>query len=244
MTRIYTPDYVFDAVSRVLSTLLPYFERTPGGVGDGLLYGQYRRDVRGLLADPRAAARSSTLAQDIASIAAGYRMASSDLRAVIVGLERLVVASRTIVPTAARSSVLKRQRENEQALALLVEVIALAEIALAVSDLRFRSYEEASTLRQRLSRTFDIAIERASDQRAVDSQRALRAAQVAMVRDIIERGRPLARIVNYETAVPLPAAVLAHRYYQDAGRTGELIAENSDTDHPAFMPVAGRAYSR
>ena len=63
------------------------------------------------------------------------------------------------------------------------------------------------------------------------------------MRDLTERGRPLPRYVTFETGLPLPAVVLAHRLYQDAGRADELAAEN-DAAHPAFMPTAGRALSQ
>jgi len=87
-------------------------------------------------------------------------------------------------------------------------------------------------------------IERASDRDDVEVIRALRDAQSWLVRDLIERGRPLARMVDYGTAVPLPAVVLAHMLYQDAGRADELRGENPQHDHPAFMPMSGRALTR
>lgn len=241
--RVYTPDYVLAAVARILETLLPLFERTPGPVADTALYASYRRDIRVLLADTRAAARDVALPDTLASIAAAYRQAAADPRAVIAGLERIAVACRAIVPVEASSGTLYRQRENEQALTLTIECMALSEIGQAVAAFIPRSRDEAQSYRLRLGRAFDVTIERAAEQGATVVLRALRTAQAAMVRDLIERGRPLARLLAYETAVPMPAVVLAHRFYQDAGRTDELVAENGGTDHPGFMPMTGRAYS-
>jgi len=242
--RVYTPDYVFDATARILKAMLLLFRRTPGPIADAVAYAAYRRTLEVLIADTRAAARSATLAADLAAIAAGYRAAAADMRAVIRGLERVPVAARAFQPVEARTATLARQRENEMALCLTFEALALAEIANAVAALTPRSHDEASQLRGRLGRTFDLAIERASEQGAIAVMRALRDAQAKLTRDLIERGRPLARIVAYETAVPLPAVVIAHRLYQDASRADELRDENSGTDHPSFMPTAGRAYSR
>jgi len=238
------PDYVLDATARILTAILPLFERTPGPIADATLFSSYRRTVSRLKADTRAAARSLKLAEDVAGIAAGYRMAAVDMRAVIKGLERVVVAARVQPLTEARSGTLARQRENEKALLLLFECLALAEAGNAISALAPRSYDEAASLRQRLGRAFDVSIERASDFGALDLMRPLRETQAALTRDMIERGRPLARLVTYETAVPLPSEVLAHRFYQDPSRAEELRAENGATDHPAFMPMHGRAYSR
>lgn len=244
MRRLYVPDYILGATQRILTALLPLFERTPGPVSDTEGYARYRRDIRVLVADPRAAARRGDLGEMIAAIAENYRAASGDMRAVITGLERVAIASRAFVPTTGTTTAATQQAINEQALCMLFEGVALAEIGNAVARLVPRSHEEATRLRQRLGRMFDVAIDRASDQGVTDILRALRECHARLVRDLIERGRPLARIVAYENAVPLPAVVIAHRLYQDANRAEELMAENAGTDHPSFMPMHGRAYSR
>lgn len=239
-----TPDYIFDAVARILDVAVPYLRRTPGGVADASAYAKYRRVLDRIAADTRAAARSGALGPDLAAIIGGYREASSDASAVMTGLERLATAMRAIVPVAATSGSRTLQRQNEIALAGLIETLALANVALAVAGVSIRSHDEATRLRQRLTRAFDTAIERASDRADIDTMRALRETHAKLVRDLIERGRPLARIVAFETAVPLPSVVIAHRLYQDAGRAGELRLENASHDHPSFMPMQGRAYSR
>jgi prophage DNA circulation protein len=66
------------------------------------------------------------------------------------------------------------------------------------------------------------------------------ALHAAVTRDLTQRGRPLPRMVSYNTAASLPALALANRIYGDASRTDELIAENRAV-HPLFMPAAGRA---
>lgn len=239
-----TPDYVLGATARILGDVLPLYRRTPGGVADGAAYSTYRRIIDRVLADTRAAARSATLADDLAAIASGYRLAAADMRAVIAGFDRVIVAARAVVPVTARSATLAQQRANEIALAGFIECLALAEQAQAVAVLVLRSHDEAARYRAALVRSYDLAVDRASDRGDAAVLRALRETLGKLARDLIERGRPLARIVAYETAVPLPAVVIAHRLYQDAARADELIDENSGTDHPAFLPMAGRAYSR
>lgn len=239
-----TPDYILAGAARLLSSLLPLFLRTPGAVSDVSRYATMRATVRRLLDDTRAAARSNTLADDLATIASNYRRSSDDPRAVIDGLLRVAIAARAFQPVEARSAVLLLQRTNEQVLTLLIESLALAECAQACAALVPRSNEDATRLRRVLTENFDRAIERAADFGHAMVLRALRDAQGKVARDLIERGRPLAHVVGYETATPLPAVVLAHRLYQDASRRDELTLENSATDHPAFMPMTGRAYSR
>ncbi len=238
------PDYVLTAAAKILTAPLPLVQRAPGPLAASALYARYRAGIAILLADTRAAARSGTLAADIALVLQSYRLAASDQRAVINGLERLWTAARAYQPTPVSSGSMALQRANEMALCLLFETVALAEAANAVADIGPRSYNEASSLRQRFGSAFDLAIDRASDQGAIDVQRALRALQARVTRDLIERGRSLARVSAYQTAVPLPAVVLAHILYQNAGRAPELVAENAATDHPSFMPVSGLAYTQ
>ncbi|MGE3064107.1 MAG: hypothetical protein AB7K67_00855 [Hyphomicrobiaceae bacterium] len=240
----FTPDYVLDGVTAVLSAVLPLLARTPGAIDDETLFAGYRRRFRTLAADPRAAARSATLAQDLAEIVDGYRAASDDPTAVIVGLEAVVVAVRAFQSTPASNAVRARRAQVETRFCILLEALAAAGIVRAIADVRVESYEQAETLRARVRRLIDLAVERAADAEETLLVRALRDAGGWAARDLIERGRPLARIVTYETPVPLPALVLAHKLYQDAGRVAELVAQNPAHDHPAFMPMSGRALSR
>lgn len=239
-----TPDYILDSSERFLAAVLPLYRRTPGGVADPARYAQYRRQVAGLLADTRAAARSGNIVADLADITIGYREASADMRAVIAGLERIVVAARAFVLVEPRTATLELQRQHEAELFGLVESLACVEIARALASLDLASHDEATRLRARMRRLFDVAIERASEAGRVQVMRELRALHAAVTRDLIERGRPLARLVSYEVGVPLPAVVLAHMLYQDAGRTDEIRRENAGHDHPSFMPLAGKVLSR
>ncbi len=239
-----TPDYVLAGVARLLAAVLPLFGRTPGAIADATLYAGYRRRLRALTDDPRAAARSATLAEDLAQIADGYRAASADPEAVIVGLEAIVVAVRAFVPVAAVNPVRARQRRVEMKFAGLVEVLAVAAAARAVADVVIVSHDQAERIRGRMRRLIDLAIERAADLEETLVVRALRETGGWIARDLIERGRPLARIVTYRTGVPLPSVVLAHKLYQDAGRAGELADNNAGHDHPSFMPMSGKALSR
>lgn len=239
-----TPDYVLAGVRRLLETVLPLLARTPGTVGDETVFAGYRRRLAALRADPRAAARSPTLAQDLAWIIDGYRAASISPEAVIAGLEVVVVAVRGFVPVEAANRVRARQRAVEIKFAVLVEALAVAAAARAVADVRVESYDQAERLRHRMRRTIDLAVERAADAQETLLVRALRDAGGWVARDLIDRGRPLARMVAYQTAVPLPALALAHKLYQDAGRAAEIASRNPGHDHPSFMPMSGTVLSR
>lgn len=240
-----TPDYVLGAVARILEAVLPLCRRRSGGVADQDVHARTIKILDRLAADTRAAARSPTLAADLASVLNGYRLASDSAPAVIDGLERIVSVCRAWQPVAPASDTQLLQAFAEAELCGLIEALAVSGQALAVAGYRLRSHEEAQQLRRRLGLSFDVAIERAADAGRIAVLRQLRTMAAAVTRDLIERGRPLARMVTYQTAAPLPSVVLAWNLYQDAGRAGELEAENTAAlVHPAWMPVSGRALSR
>jgi prophage DNA circulation protein len=64
----------------------------------------------------------------------------------------------------------------------------------------------------------------------------------AVANDLSTRALPLPAIVTYTFPQRMPALWIAQRLYQDATRTGDLIAENNPV-HPLFMPETGRALS-
>ncbi len=240
-------DAMLPALAAVIEAVVPLYRATPGTTARADIYASYRQAVETILDDPRAALRSPDLLDRLALIADGYRAASAEPARVIDGFDRVVAAARAVRPPArfvAGSRLLAAEAFAVVALAGWFEVTAVAGQARAVADLEVDSYQQSVTLRHRLTRSLDVAIDRASDRGDTDVMRALREVRATLVRDLIERGRPLARIVAYSTAVPLPAVVVAHRLYQDAGRAVELRAENGGWDHPAFMPMAGVARSR
>lgn len=237
------PDYMLDGVVRFLAALLPLFERTPGGVADLRLYSAYRRSVADMRRDPRAAARSPYLGQTLANVVSAYRRASSDQAAAFEGLERIATATRAFVPVDGTTAPKLRQRRVELALCGLVETCAVAQAAHAIAGIKITSRNQADALRLRVGRLFTLAIDRAAERGGAHVQRRLVTLAGWITRDLIDRGRPLSQIVAYETAVPLPAAVLAHKLYADAGRMAELVAQNPAHDHPSFMPLDGRTLS-
>jgi prophage DNA circulation protein len=66
---------------------------------------------------------------------------------------------------------------------------------------------------------------------------ALQRLRTAVARDVTARAELLRERSTFAPAAVLPAVVLAHRIYQDAGRVDELIARNG-VHNPNFVPAA------
>ena len=235
------PEYVLKTSTDILDHLLPLFRRYPSTIADQDLLASMRRDLEAMIADTRKAIRSATFAEDLAAIVDAFRASSGDQRGVVCVLQAVVNEIRLWELQEARSGIgATVGRDNDRALLGLFEALTLAAMAEAVRDVDLVSHGDALALRKQMVANFDTARDRASDRGDVLTMRDLQATLALVVRDLIERGRPLHRVSNYSVGASLPAVVLAHLFYQDAARASELFAEN-ETDSPAFMPLEGTA---
>lgn len=119
---------------------------------------------------------------------------------------------------------------------------AIGSAALAASQYQPTSADDAAAMRDALAALIDSEIEVAGNQGEDETYGALRSLRAAVVQDLNKRGAGLASIKTFSMKAGLPALVLAHRLYRDAGRADELVAQ-VDPIHPAFMPLAFRALS-
>lgn len=124
-----------------------------------------------------------------------------------------------------------QQGNNQAAIVELVTGIALAESAVASSQVDFASRNDAQSMLDVLMSRFDEVMQAAPDA-VFDAFAQLRA---AVVRDITARGADLAKVVNYTPRSTLPALVVAHLLYGDATRADEIVARNR-IRHPGFVP--------
>lgn len=130
-----------------------------------------------------------------------------------------------------------------QRVAQTAAVYALAEIANILADTTFTSRQDIDAALVRVNAAFVPAEDFAAGRFNNTVWRSLLALHGAIVRDLTARARPLPRIVSYSVPVRMPLLALSNRLFGDAARADELLAENSDTVHPLFMPASGRALS-
>ena len=122
----------------------------------------------------------------------------------------------------------------------LIRRLTCMEMASAVADYVPSSYDDAVAIREAVSAYFDLEITYAGDTGADRSYEALRVVRSALVADINTRGATLAPMIDVVQARPLPSLVIAYSLYNDATRSDEIIAEVTNTIHPAFMPTKMR----
>ncbi|OYZ03504.1 MAG: hypothetical protein B7Y42_00565 [Polaromonas sp. 28-63-22] len=134
--------------------------------------------------------------------------------------------ARSLANDTARADLQRRLALSNQARALTIALGSTALVATA---------DQALALRQALTGQIDAELE--LNDPPADVARALSALRAAVVRDVTARAELLQQRASYTPQAVLPALVLAHRVYQDATRSDELVARNAVV-HPAFVPAA------
>ena len=124
------------------------------------------------------------------------------------------------------------------ATAALCRRFALTSLARACADYVPTSHDDAVSLRTAVAALFDAEVTVAGDAGSSACYLALRSLRTAVVADLTTRGSRLPNLVTVTRRAAEPALVLAHKLYQDATRTDELVAgAGTDVPHPAFMPT-------
>jgi hypothetical protein len=120
--------------------------------------------------------------------------------------------------------------------------MALVEMARIVGGISFRSREEVQSVTARVNAAFAPIEDEAADLGEHVVYRDLVALHASVTRDLVQRGRPLPRLVPYRGPRRQPALVLANGLYGAADRADEIVGENRAV-HPLFMPASGMALS-
>ncbi|AJP73170.1 DNA circularization protein [Sphingomonas hengshuiensis] len=213
-----------------------------GGIGPGLLaiqanLGLLPPGVQAQLRD--ALALGTTLLTAVQSI----RVVATAGVGLIDGLIGLLDLGSDLPPIVGDTPARDRQRANQAALIQMINLATAGEVARAIADTSFTSYDEAVRVRDAAADALDALALRqadAGDDTGADSYDRLRR---AIVRDVTARGGSLARLISYTPPGTAPAIVIAHRLYGDPAtveaRAAEIVARNGIA-HPGFVP-GGRA---
>lgn len=133
--------------------------------------------------------------------------------------------ARSLANDTARADLQRRMALTNQARALAVAISNTDVIATS---------DQATALRDALVAQIDTELE--VNDPPVEVAKALTRVRAAVVRDVAARSELLRSRSTYTPQAVLPAVVLAHRIYQDATRSEELVARNG-VKHPAFVPA-------
>lgn len=116
----------------------------------------------------------------------------------------------------------------------------------------FASRDDVDRMLQRVVTSFDPVITYEADIGDAAAYLSMIRLYAASINDLVNRSRPLPRLLNYSTTESTPTMVLANMLYPSSTlpgasktvlqRSNELILENHIV-HPAFPPLTGRCLS-
>ena len=122
----------------------------------------------------------------------------------------------------------------------LLRRTALVQMAQQSAFYTPTSHDDAAARMAQVAGALDAEIQVAADAGEDAVVGALTALRVTVIADLTARGASLTPIRTFVVGQPLPADVLANRFYRDPARADELIAETGAV-HPLFMPTTIRA---
>ena len=195
---------------------------------EGAQSADLRRACGALRADARAAIQACAVGDRLAACFAAGWEAGADL----AGWDRF------------RCWVAARTPAGWPAVALrgALAMLSLQYESMAIASTAFQSRDDVDAMQARMNDAFDSAEATAADDQNFALWRLLVGLHTAVTQDLVERARPLPRMVRYGYAGPRPSLWIANRLYGDGARGGEIARENKAA-HPLFMPRAGRALS-
>jgi prophage DNA circulation protein len=119
---------------------------------------------------------------------------------------------------------------------------ALAALAVATSNYKPISYQDAFALRSTVCAAIDAEATLAADDGDDTTYLALRDLRAAVALDLLVRGASLPSLIEVTTFVSMPSLAEAWALYGDTSREPALVA-SADTPHPLFLPLSFPALS-
>ena len=116
--------------------------------------------------------------------------------------------------------------------------LALIEESYVLASTTFASRQDIDNYLTLMNASFDAAEIVAANSLDTAAYEAIIALHASVSSDLVNRSRPLPRMVTYQFQRRPSALWLSQRLYGDADSTDTLIAENKPV-HPLFMPASG-----
>lgn len=182
------------------------------------------------------------LAARIGSVVEALRDAATSPAAARVALEPLIEAFD--VPTVAASTPSGQiAQQNGVAMDLALGAVAIAQWAVAVTEVTYEDRRSAVQARADISERFEVIVGLADAAGAPDVCGTLAEVRDAAVRFISRVMTDLAPVQIYETGTSMPSLWWAWRLYGDAARAG-VLAQRNRAIHASFMPREVEAVAR
>lgn len=128
----------------------------------------------------------------------------------------------------------------QAAVQALLQGACLCAVAQIYASIDWPDAQAATAAGEQLLDLIDAQIDAASAAAQDDLTMAWRGMAMLVANDSYQRAQALPQLTDYQLGAPLPAFVLAQRFYRDGSRADEL-AQLNGAWHAAWMPPAGVA---
>lgn len=230
------PDFLADAAAGTVELAADALDlRASNLKGAQSTLGSFRRAVSNLRLNARNLVGSPPdLAGDMTALVRSLALLPSDARTgfdAVLGLGGFSsgLSHSNLTATQVRNA------RNDAVLSGLVRRAAAIEAARLLPSVSFTSRDDAVAVREQLGGLIDSEITVAGSTGEDDVFRELSDLYAAVALDLRERGASLAQVRRITLPGTVPAAVIAHRLYQDATRDQEIVDRNH-VRWPGFVP--------
>jgi len=172
----------------------------------------------------------------LSNYGASFTGDDSTLSPTVRGLTRMATGAELAQPKAKTFTTASRAQidANEKAILAHTRQQLLLNAVELSSYLKCSVYDDTQNIKKELAKALDDESLLTDDD---DLYQALLAARNAMLKDLTDRSRDSARLIDYTPDDIIPALAVAYDYYEDAGRDLEIVARNK-ISNPGFVPPA------
>jgi prophage DNA circulation protein len=178
----------------------------------------------------------TALAKQATQLVAQLRKSFTSGKSAYIALAKLVDFGANLPAVAETTTTRKQQTANQALLVGMVQQTALVELANAVAEVPFDSYNDAVVARDDLAARLDSAIVAIGSTDNDDAYMALEGLRASMVKDVTDRAANLRRVKTIIPTKCMPALVTSYSLYQTASNDAEIVARNH-VRHPGFLPA-------
>lgn len=194
--------------------------------------GREGADLRAVVSDVRASVLRLLQYNELGNSLARCFDLAVELGITVVQVERVRLVAAAYEPKLVGAIVVKHA---------VIQLVLVTQGRI-ISAMNFVSRGDVEAIRAMINISFSSIAEAVADRMDAMTYRAIVALHAAISFYLVEKARPLPRMMNFRFNQPMTTLTTAYKLYGDAARADELRYENRVV-HPAFMPHAGRALS-
>ena len=239
--RVYkVTDFIEDVANQASNLVSSFFDVVDGGLKIGSvvnpLYSAFRSTVDGFRSTlsafiPDGSKVGANLSTTISGLSGVFATPKDRIRA----QTKVFLFGQGLAAVVQTTPSRVQKAKNQAIIVATVRALALAEIAVAVTDTEYASKQDAVKQRDEVVEMMDQEILDAGDNGRDDFYTALEELRTAVVKEVSARAINLPNLRTVRNGDHVPALAFAYNLYEDAERDQEIVDRNH-IRNPLFVP--------